>query len=245
MTTTAHWSAETGSAATEQPNHLYLDRGELRALADLLREIPDLAEDLSISLTRQSRLSTRGDYRMNRRPSEQPLPYNPAASRAADELHAVLVSWVRLVCEQRGLDYTGAPSTPGLARWLDRNLIAFAMTEGAQGAPEEIRTVVQAALWIVCPPAAPVLLDAEMVEQARRHRLNASGIVSLAKELGTQYQGLTVRRIQTLRNAGKIAPLPGPWAPGWPELYTVGEVLDEHLAYPTRRRVWADAKDPN
>ncbi|GAA5102705.1 hypothetical protein [Nocardia iowensis] len=220
----------------EHPNHLYLDRIELRALAELLREIPDLAEDLGISLTRQSRLSTRGDYRMNRRPSEQPLPYNPAASRAADELHAVLVSWVRLVCEHRGLEYTGSPSTPGLARWLDRNLIALAMTEGAESAPGEIRTVVQAALWIVCPPAAPVVLDEAMVTKARQHRLNASGIATLAKELGDEYQGLTVRRIQTLRDAGKIAPLPGPWAPGWPELYIVGEVLDEHLAYPIRRR---------
>ncbi|MFD6155156.1 hypothetical protein ACFWF7_16255 [Nocardia sp. NPDC060256] len=230
---------------TEHPNHLYLDRAELRALAELLREIPDLAEDLDVSRTRQSRLSTRGDYRMNRRPSEQPLPYNPAASRAADELHAVLVSWVRLVCEQRGLDYAGSPATPGLARWLDRNLIALAMTEGAEGASEEIRTVVQAALCIVCPPAAPVVLDEGMVEQARRHRLNASGIASLAKELGAQYQGLTVRRIQTLRSAGRIAPLPGPWAPGWPELYTVGAVLDEHLLYPTRRRSSVHAKDSN
>ncbi|CAM4519658.1 hypothetical protein NONI108955_41390 [Nocardia ninae] len=233
---------------TEHPNHLYhlyLDRIELRALAELLCEIPDLAEDLSISLTRQSRLSTRGDYRMNRRPSEQPLPYNPAASRAADELHAVLVSWVRLVCEQRGLDYAGSPSTPGLARWLDRNLIALAMTEGAEGAPEEIRTVVQAALGIVCPPAAPIVLDEQKLEQARRHRLNASGIATLAKELGAEYQGLTVRRIQTLRNAGKIAPLPGPWAPGWPELYTVGEVLDEHLAHPMRRRAPAAVNDSN
>ncbi|MFF3221711.1 hypothetical protein ACFYV7_02850 [Nocardia suismassiliense] len=230
---------------TEHPNHLYLDRIELRALAELLREIPDLAEDLSISLTRQSRLSTRGDYRMNRRPSEQPLPYNPAASRAADELHAVLVSWVRLVCEQRGLDYAGSPSTPGLARWLDRNLIALAMTEGAEGAPAEIRTVVQAALWIVCPPAARIELDEQKLEQARRHRLNASGIATLAKELGAEYQGLTVRRIQTLRNAGKIAPLPGPWAPGWPELYTVGEVLDEHLVHPMRRRAPAAVNDSN
>ncbi|MFE9579279.1 hypothetical protein ACFYO1_23035 [Nocardia sp. NPDC006044] len=230
---------------TEHPNHLYLDRVELRALAELLREIPDLAEDLAVSLTRQSRLGTRGDYRMNRRPSEQPLPYNPAASRAADDLHAVLGSWVRLVCEQRGLDYTGSPSTPGLARWLDRNLIALAMTEGAEGAPEDIRTVVQAALWIVCPPVAPVVLDVGMVEQARRHRLNASGIASLAGELGEQYRGLTVRRIQTLRNAGRITPQPGPWAPGWPELYTVGAVLDEHLAYPSRRRARADVTDSN
>ncbi|MFG1790438.1 hypothetical protein [Nocardia sp. NPDC049149] len=224
---------------TENPNHLYLDRADILALAALLREIPDLAEDLAISLTRQSRLSTRGDYRMNRRPSEQPLPYNPAASRATDELHAVLVAWVRLVCEQRAIAYTGATSTPGLARWLDRNIIALAMTEGAEGALPEIRSVVQAAAWIICPPVAPTVLDDRKLEQARRHRLNASGIAMLAKELGEPFRSLTVRRIQTLRDAGKIAPLPGPWAPEWPELYLVGDVLDGHLAHPIRRRARA------
>ncbi|MFI9506982.1 hypothetical protein [Nocardia sp. NPDC052566] len=221
---------------TENPNHLYIDRADLRALADLLREIPDLAEDLAIARTRQSRLSSRGDYRMHRRPSEQPLPYNPAAARAAEEMHAVLVSWVRLVCEQRALEYSGASSTSGLARWLDRNLIALAMTEGADGALGEIRTVCRAALNIICPPQAPVVLEQSEVERARRHRLNASGIAALAKELGEPFRNLTVRRIQTLRDAGKIAPLPGPWALDWPELYAVGQVLDEHLAHPVRRR---------
>lgn len=225
---------------TERPDHLFLDRSQLRNLAALLREIPDLAEDLELTRTRRSRLSTRGDYRMNRRPAEQPLPFNPAAAAAADELHAVLVGWARLVCEDRGLEYAGSPSTAGLARWLDRNLIAFAMTEGATVALEEIRSVVQAALLIVCPPAAPIALDEEEVKQARAHRLNASGIVALAKELGEEYRNLTVRRIQTLRNAGKIAPIPGPWAPGWPEMFVVGEVLDQHLAHPTRGRVPAN-----
>ncbi|MEV0294517.1 hypothetical protein [Nocardia sp. NPDC050710] len=226
---------------SEHPGHLYLDRTELRALAELLREIPDLADDLTISRTRQSRTGAQGDFRMHRRPSEQPLPYNPAAARAADELHAVLVSWVRLVCEQRGIDYPGSPSTAGMARWLDRNLIALAMTEGVVQAPAEIRRVVQAAQWIVCPPSAPIVLDESELARARAHRLNASGIATLAKELGEEYRTLTVRRVQTLRDAGKIAPLPGPWAPDWPEQFLVGHVLDQHIAHPSRaRRVPAD-----
>lgn len=221
---------------TDSPNHLYLDRVQLRELAELLREIPDLVQDLGIAVTRQSRLGSPGDYRMHRRPGEQPLPYNPAAARARDELHAVLVAWVRLVCEQRVIEYAGPVSTPGLARWLDRHLIALAMTEGASGAPDEIRGVVQAALWVVCPPKSPIVFDETKLEQARRQRLNVSGIVALAKELDETYRNLTVRRIQTLRNAGKVDPVPGPWAPGWPELYVVGEVLDAHLAHPMRKR---------
>ncbi|TQM29852.1 hypothetical protein [Nocardia bhagyanarayanae] len=221
---------------SDYPNHLYLERTELRALAELLREIPDLAEDLTISMTKQARNGARRDFRMHRRPGEQPLPYNPAAARAADALHAELVSWVRLACEQRGLDYTGSPTTAGLARWLDRNLIALAMTEGAEDAPARIRGVVEAALWIVCPAEAPVVLDESALARARTHRLNASGIAALAKELGAEYRTLTVRRVQTLRDAGRIAPLPGPWAPDWPEQFLVGQVLDEHRAYPSRSR---------
>ncbi|MEU2033420.1 hypothetical protein [Nocardia amamiensis] len=227
---------------TEYLDHLFLDRSQLRALAELLREIPGIAEDLELTRTRRSRLSARGDYRMNRRASEQPLPFNPAAADAADELHATLVSWARLVCEERGLDYNGSPSTAGLARWLDRNLVALAMTQGAETVLDEIRSVVQAALRVICPPAAPIVLDEAKVRQAREHRLNASGIATLAKELGEEYRSLTVRRIQTLRDAGKIAPIPGPWAPGWPEIFVVGQVLDEHLAYPTRGRVPAQSK---
>ncbi|WP_431954152.1 hypothetical protein [Nocardia lijiangensis] len=221
---------------TDEPNHLYLSRAEVRELVGSLREIPDLAEDLAIARTRQDKLGSRGDYRMQRRPSEQPLPYNPAAARAADHLHAVLVGWVRLVCEQRGLDYTGSTTTAGLSLWLDKNLIALAMTPGVESAPREIGEAVRAATRVVCPPAVEVNLEPSMIDQARTHRLNASGIATLAKELGDEYRSLTVRRVQTLRDAGKIAPVPGPWAPDWPEMFVAGDVLDQHLAHPRRSR---------
>ncbi|MGN2635329.1 hypothetical protein ACTD5D_03860 [Nocardia takedensis] len=218
-------------------NHLYLDRPQLRAVAELLREIPELAEDLTIARTRQARTGSRDGHRAHRRPGEQPLPYDPAAARAADDLHAVLVSWVRLVCEQRAVDYTGSPTTAGLARWLDRNLIALAMTEGAHDAPDDLRRVVHAANLVVCPPAAPTVdLDETALTRARAQRLNASGIAALAKALGDEYRTLTVRRVQTLRDAGRISPVPGPWSLDWPELFLVGQVLDEHLTYPTRKR---------
>ncbi|WP_216918130.1 hypothetical protein [Nocardia noduli] len=221
---------------SERIDHLYLDRTTLRALVELLREIPDLVEDLTITLTNQARTGAGGNFRAHRRPAEQPLPYDPRALHAADTLHAVLVSWVRLVCEQRGLEYRDSPTTAGLARWLDRNIIAFAMTEGVHDAPADIREATRTAWQVICPPDAPVVLDDSTVAKARAHRLNAAGIVALAKELGGEYRGLTVRRVQTMRDAGRIAPLPGPWAPEWPEQYLVGDVLDGHLAHPRRTR---------
>lgn len=230
---------------SELSRHLYLDRFELRALTELLREIPDLVDELVIARTKQARTGTRGDFRMHRRPSEQPLPYDPAAARAADELHAILVSWVRLVCEQRGIRYPGSPTTTGLARWLDRNLVAFAMTEGVRSAPTEIRAAVRAAHRIVFPAAEPIVtFDDSALALARSQRLNASGIATLAQQLGDSYRSLTVRRVQTLRDAGAITPVPGPWAPDWPELFVVGPVLDAHLAHPTRRRRAASGPTP-
>ncbi|WP_433598198.1 hypothetical protein ACQPXH_20780 [Nocardia sp. CA-135953] len=229
---------------SEASQHLYLDRSQLCALADLLRAIPELDEDLTIARSRQARIGARRDYGIPRHPSEQPLPYDQAAADAADGMRAVLVSWVRLVCEQRAIDYPGSTTTAGIARWLARNLIALAMTVGSEAAPTEIDRVVQAALRVISPPEESAVLDDAALLLARSQRLNASGLAALAKRLGAEYRTLTLRRVQTLRDAGKISPIPGPWSPEWPELFAVGQVLDAHLAYPSRRRRAASATTP-
>ncbi|MFI1915921.1 hypothetical protein [Nocardia sp. NPDC020380] len=219
----------------DESDHLYLRTDALRDLVALLREIPELAADLEDAVAGRARLGD-PNYRLHSRTSDQPLPFSPKAAAVRDRLHAVLVSWVRLICEQRALDYSGPTSTAGLARWLERNIIALALTEGAETAPDEIRSAAEAAEQIVCPPPQRITVDAAGLAAARRARLNISGIATLAKELGEEFHNVTVRRLQTLRDAGRIRPVPGPWAIDWPELYVVGEVLDAHLAYPTRQR---------
>lgn len=216
--------------------HLYIDRDIARELAGTLGAIPDLAEDLSDARTRQTRFGN-VDYRTRNGAREQRLPFNPAAARVEDELQAVLVSWVRLVCEQRAIDYSGAASIAGMAEWLQRNIVAFAMTEGVEQAPAEIAAAVTAAEAVVCPPAQVAAADSDLVVKARAVRLNVSGICKLAQRLGEGYQNLNARRMRTLREAGLIAPVPGPWAPEWPELFVVGQVLDAHRALPVRQRV--------
>ncbi|MRH86194.1 hypothetical protein GFY24_01720 [Nocardia sp. SYP-A9097] len=227
-----------------EPNHLFLDREAIRDLSSLLREIPDIAADLEDSVTRRSRFGA-PNSRLASRSGDQPLPFSPAAARARDHLHAVLVSWVRLVCEQRAVDYTGATSTADLARWLDHNLIALAMTEGVETAPSEIRAAIQSALQIICPATTQLTVTTEQLEAARRACLNVTGIATLAKELGEPFKTVTVRRIQTLRDAGRITPVPGPWAADWPEQYILGEVLEAHLAHPIRKRKAATRCEPH
>ncbi|MGW2664155.1 hypothetical protein ACWCW7_24605 [Nocardia tengchongensis] len=201
----------------------------------MLAAIPGLVEDLEDSVNGRARLGA-ANTRLSGRTSDQPLPFSVGAARVRDHLHATLVGWVRLVCEQRALAYRGPTSTAGLAAWLRTNLIALAMTEGVETAPAELRAAAEAAERVICPPAPRFVVDDASVEAARRARLNVSGIVTLAKELGEAFRTVTVRRIQTLRDAGKVAPVPGPWAPDWPELFLVGDVLDAHLEHPMRRR---------
>ncbi|WP_410871334.1 hypothetical protein [Nocardia sp. A7] len=215
-------------------SHLYLDREAARDLARMLGDIPDLAEDLVDARTRQTRFGT-VDYRTRNGAREQRLPFNPAAAHAADHLQSVLVAWVRLVCEQRGVTYGGAASIDGMAEWLQRNIIALAMTEGVESAPAEIGAAIEAAETVVCPPAEIAAVDADLVLRARAVRLHAAAIGKLAEQLGDGYRNLTARRVRTLRRAGLLSPVPGPWSADWPELFVVGDVLDAHRTLPARQ----------
>ncbi len=215
--------------------HLYLDRETARDLFRLLGSIPELADDLADSRTRQTRFGT-ADIRVRGGSAASKLPFNPAAARVEDHLRAVLVGWVRWVCEPRALVYDGAATIGGMAKWLQRNIVAVAMTEGVEGALPEISGAVDDAATVVCPPTQTASVDIELLARARAVRLNVAGIGTLAAQLGADFANLTPRRIRTLREAGLVSPVPGPWAIDWPELFVVGEVLDAHVALPMRQR---------
>lgn len=243
----------------DNPNHMFISRHELTLLREKLQAVPTLAADLHVTITKQSRIGKVGQSRKPRRPSEQPLPYNADAAEAADALHNELAGWVKLVCEQRAMDFLPlgylpesfvGPLRPGqkrldsgyvastrdLARWLERYIVALAMTHGAEMAWPLICDVVDRAERIVCPPSRPHPIDQARYARARAQFLNASGIATLAKELGEEYRHLTQRRVYVLQRAGKITAVPGPWRQDWPTLFQVGQVLDAHLDMPIRER---------
>lgn len=249
------------AVSQENPNHLFIDRHELRLIRTLLAEIPELATELGVAIIKQTRLGEVGRSRKVRRPSEQAMPYHAAAADIALQLHNCLSGWVRLTCEQRAMEvpadylpFTRAelplpdgksvwpeciPTTAALARWLDRHAVALAMTEGSETALDEIRGIVKAAEVLVCPPSRPVVIDTEQIAGARKLRLNASGISTLARELGEEYRHLTKRRVHVLKEARMITPIPGPWRSDW-VLFVVGDVLDAHLLLPIRERHASD-----
>ncbi|MGW4119867.1 hypothetical protein [Nocardia sp. NPDC004711] len=213
----------------------FIERHQLPLLRRLLCRIPALAADLHHTRTKQARLGSIGDGK-SQKVFGQPLPYHLGAAKVADQLHAELVSWVRLVCEQRAITYQGPTSTGGLALWLERHIYSLACTEGAQDCYPNLHALAKKADAIVCPPAFEPVVDAERVAQARRWQLNAAGIATVARELGEEYRHLTRRRVFVLKDAGEIAPLPGPWQPGYPLLFLLGDVLDAHLRVPIRAR---------
>lgn len=80
-----------------------------------LRSVPELVEDLHITLARQDRLTAR----QNGRGSDTPIPWKDPASVALADLHAYLTSWVRCVSEETGLTIAHLRDTsPACAAWL-------------------------------------------------------------------------------------------------------------------------------
>lgn len=205
----------------------------------LLGEVPALVEDLAAAIAhgRFQYIDYQPKVSLGDRPA--PMPYNAAAQDAADRLGGELGTWVRLVCEHRGVEepHYGGPSKD--SHWLRRNMVSLAHTPGADEALGAIRQVVHNARQTTgrhqedTPHVDPVLLH-----RARREQLNARALSVLARQLGPQYADLTAKRVHNMRTAGHITPIReaiiGPRRTI--AIYHVGTVMDAHLAHTTHTR---------
>lgn len=252
------------STGTDEVDHYYLPRADQKALLDLLKKIPSLAEDLAVTTYRQDRIG-KGGMKIASGTDEQPLPFNLGASNAIDLLFNEFAVWARLVCESRAISYmpTGfthdcdfvgplredekrlpygyQESLIGLARWLRRNIIALAMTEGADTAYSDISTVMDRCWETVdIPPEDPVPVHEkdEVLKRVRARMLHRAAIVQVATLLARQYpeyRGLTVNRVNALRRGGHlVADRCGVITRA--ELFHMGDVMDAHLSVPLRAR---------
>ncbi|MFC9769406.1 hypothetical protein [Rhodococcus jostii] len=199
-------------------DHLFLSREEIRKLVALLREMPELVEELAVTVTRQDRIGTPGSAG-KKRGEEQPLPFNVTAAEAADDLHTTLVAWVRHVCESRRVDYDGLDGTLGVARWLDRNIIALAMTEGSGEAFDEVQYAMRRARWATDRPRAEdvTISDPERVEEARATAVSAAQAERMMERLG--HPPLKAARVRKWAERGKLEPVDG-------GRYRLGDILD-------------------
>lgn len=210
---------------TAQADHFYLPRAEQAKLDAILAAVPGLVDDLAVTLTRQDRFVT--GPRIGRRKNESAMPFNPAASDAADALHTELVGWVRLVCEQRAMAYEGGAGTAALSAWLRRWMIALAMTEGAEEALPRIDGVVRECRRITDRPIEPPQPEPNAIQLAhiRGMLLNARGCAAAAREAGVV---LTQRRVKHLAEVHAVTAV---WTTvDGVRLFRLGDVLDAHLS---------------
>ena len=129
----------------------------------------------------------------------------------------------------RVLDYTGSTSTIGLARWLDRNVIALAMTEGSGTALDEVQYAMRRARWATDRPIPePATLPSpERVEAAKLEsldmRVTASQVEYLMVNLGhPPLKAATVRKWAERETIQQ----------GEDGMYRLGDILDRNPQRP-------------
>lgn len=212
----------------------FLDRRSQAELRDKLGTVPHLVEELAITITRQARIQRRGLGSPRRQKPGSRLPFHLAASDAADELHNCLVTWTRFVCESRQIVYNGHDDDLSLSRWLRRNMVPLALTEGSEEAYEDIcARIDECQRQIDLPPEDQIVIDRERVAQANRQILTAGQVERIAPKLGPLGEGLNKRRVETLARSKALRECA---MDGEVKFYRLGDVLDAHHRHATRSR---------
>lgn len=219
---------------TTDLDHFYLPRDEQRKLLATLRGIPQLAEELAITETRQAVLRKAG-LGSPRRPKKRAsqLPFHVGAFDAMLALHAEMVSWIKLVCEQRKDAEPDIANLIEAGAWLRQNIIALAMTEGSQMAANQIvGRAKECERQIDLPPDDEIVIDASRLKEADRKVLTSYQIERIAKKIGAVGNGLNHNRIDYLVRREKLKPCA---QDGETRFYRLGEALAAHLGNPRRK----------
>lgn len=204
----------------------YLERADQARLMEVLGTIPALADQLAVTVTRQARIQKSGLGKPRRQKPGSRMPFHIGASEAADELHNALVTWVRHTCEHRQIHYREGGDLISLARWLRRNMIQLALTEGSEEAYIDIRDRIdECHRQIDLPPDDEVHIDQTRIKEANRQVLTAGQVEKIAHRLGSLGQGLNKRRVETLASSGRLRHCA---KDGDVKFYRLGDVLDAH-----------------
>lgn len=210
---------------------MFLSRADCNELVAALREIPDLLEPLALAIVRGDR---QGLDASTCRPAPQSKPpIDVAAQAMADDLHNLLTGWVRVVCDQRAMEPPALATIPAAATWLDRNVIALAMTEGAVDAFRSITRAVRALQRRLDRPGDGTLTEDE-IAGANRQVLTAYQIDKVVHLLGERGEGLNRRRVELLDKAGVLKGTRD--RDSGTRFYALGDILEAHAVHPRRGR---------
>lgn len=125
-----------------RPGHLQVCGACAAELRRALESVPDLAQELETTLTRQTSSGGAGSG------SETPLPYDPRATEAGDVLRSALVGWVRALQEEHAEGWP-ADTLPDMSAWLLERHQRLVGHAAAEEAVEEITTAVRAARRVI------------------------------------------------------------------------------------------------
>lgn len=103
----------------------------MRNTRKALRQIAEWWPVLQETIARQDRLHATAQSGAVFRP----VPFEPAASALADEIHSDLVGWVRILAEEMAGPWPERDSTPALARHLEHHLTTLRRHEAADSLP--------------------------------------------------------------------------------------------------------------
>lgn len=200
----------------------YITRDDQREIVRLLRTVPELVEELAITISRQDRIGSGGPQISSGSYRERSVFFNEHASTVAEDLRGVLSGWVRHVLESRGLAWDGDDSTLTLARWLNRNVVSVAMTPGSAEMLDELRDALRR-VWRaidLAPERSATYVDEERVAEASARaqelRVSPAQAEALVEKLG--YPPLKAGTIRQWARRGKIEK-------GTDGLYRLGDIL--------------------
>ncbi|MFA4052645.1 hypothetical protein [Mycobacteroides chelonae] len=214
----------------------FLDKRSQLLLRDELRSVPALVEDLLVTLTRQARIQKIGLGKPRRQRPESRIPFHLGASEASDALHNCLSTWVRLVCEQRAIAYREAGDIVTLARWLSRNLVPLALTEGAGEAYADIKgSLDECRRQIDLPDEDDIVIDKARVQAANKSVVTLATIGPIANRIGALGKGLNRDRLRYLEKTGRVRACSEDPDTGT-RFYKLGDVLHGHNDKTKRKR---------
>lgn len=219
---------------TADDDQWFIPRKDQSAILAALRKVPLLAEELAITETRQASVSKSG-MGGGRHPKklESRLPFHIGAFDATNALHAELGTWIRLACEQRGIEAPEAGDMISRARWLNRNILALAMTEGADEAPGAIcNAVADCERVIDLPPDDEIIIDPQRLRAANGQVVTAYQVEKIAAKLGAVGKGLNRDRVRYLVRAKSLRSCA---TDGDTTFYRLGDVLQSHIRHAKHR----------
>lgn len=135
----------TPSCRYDRPGHRMLCGGCEADLARALGDVPWLAVQLDVVLSKQ------GSHTPAGRRTGVPLPYDPRATEAAAVLKSALVGWVRELLSWHTEEWP-ADDLPSIAVWLLARVERLAMHHAAGEAVDVICSAVRSAIRLVDRP---------------------------------------------------------------------------------------------